>query len=218
MGVVCLTIAFIWLALAVSRLANQPPPTLVQQVDGRAYMVRTEDYFHREPEVIRKTVSDWAIMTFSGGTLPGNQDTAIDSGVAVKGRRRVTTGAWEASFLLAPDFRDTFLNELAAAVIPPGIFEGRVASVLVPQTISPPQLAGDNRWKVDMVATRIIFDSTNPSGYSIPFNRTFYVKAIDPPQNPLTQNATEYQRIVYQMLESGLQIEEIRPFEAVKRN
>jgi hypothetical protein len=69
-----------------------------------------------------------------------------------------------------------------------------------------------------MVATRIIFDSTNPSGYSIPFNRTFYVKAIDPPQNPLTQTATEYQWVVYQMLESGLQIEEIRPFEEGKRN
>jgi hypothetical protein len=69
---------------------------------------------------------------------------------------------------------------------------------------------------VDMVATRIIFDSTNPSGYSIPFNRTFYLRAVDPPQNPLDQNATEYQRIVYQMLEGGLQIEEIRPLEEGK--
>ncbi|PSB23138.1 hypothetical protein C7B61_11355 [filamentous cyanobacterium CCP1] len=217
-GLVFLTIAFIWLALSVSKLANQPPPTLVQQVNGRAYTVRAEDYSHREPEVIRKTVSDWAVMTFSWGNLHGKQQTAIDPGVQVEGRKRVPTSAWEASFLLAPDFRDTFLHELAAEVIPAGVFEGQTAGVLVPQTVSPPQLAGNGRWKVDMVTTRIIFDATNPSGYSIPFNRTFYVKAIDPPQTPLTQNATEYQRVVYQMLESGLQIEEIRPFEEGKRN
>ncbi|MBF2050775.1 MAG: hypothetical protein IGS54_26000 [Elainella sp. C42_A2020_010] len=217
-GVVFLTVAFIWLAIGVSKLANQPPPTLVQQVDGRAYVVRAEDYNHREPEVIRKTVSDWAVMTFSWGSLPGKQERETDPGVQVKGRRHVPTSAWEASFLLAPDFRDTFLSDLAEKVIPTGVFEGQVAGVLVPQTVSPPQLAGTGRWKVDMVATRIIFDSTNPSGYSIPFNRTFYVKAIDPPYNPLTQNATEYQRVVYQLLESGLQIEQIQPFEKGKRN
>jgi hypothetical protein len=218
-GVMFLTVAFIWLALSVSKLANQQPPTLVQQVDGRAYTVRAEDYYYREPEVIRKTVSDWAVMTFSWGNLPGKQQTAIDPGVEVKGRKRVPTGAWEASFLLAPDFRDAFLNQFAQEVISPGVFEGKVAAVLVPQTISPPQVAGEGRWKVDMVATRILFDGTNPSGYAMPFNRTFYVKAVDPPHNPLTQNATEYQRVVYQMLERGLQIEEIRTLEPEgKRN
>lgn len=215
-GIVFLTVAFIWLALVVSKLANQQPPTLVQQVDGRAYRVRTENYDHREAEVIRKTVSDWAMISFSWGNLPGKQQTAIDPGVAVKGRKRVPTGTWEASFLLTPDFRDRFLSEMAEKVIPAGVFEGQVAGVLVPQTVSPPQLAGEGRWKVDMVATRIIFDSSNPSGYSIPFNRTFYLRAVDPPQNPLAQDATEYQRVVYQMLEGGLQIEEIRPLEEGK--
>lgn len=217
-GVMFLTVAFIWLAMGVSKLANQPPPTLVQQVNGRAYRVRTEDYFHREPEVIRKAVSDWAVMTFSWGNLPGKQSGEIDPGVQVKGRKRVPTSAWEASFLLAPNFRDRFLSDLAEKVIPVGLFEGQVAGVLVPQTVSPPQLAGHGRWKVDMVATRILFDSTNPSGYSIPFNRTFYVRAVEPPRNPLTQNATEYQQVVYQMLESGLQIEQIQPFEEGKSN
>ncbi|MBW4466329.1 MAG: hypothetical protein KME07_12965 [Pegethrix bostrychoides GSE-TBD4-15B] len=217
-GMTFLTVAFIWLAMSVARLANQPPPTLVQQVDGRAYSVRTEDYSHREPEVIRKAVSDWAVMTFSWGNLPGKQSGTVDAGVPVKGRKRVPTSAWEASFLLAPDFRDRFLSDLAEKVIPVGLFESQVAGVLVPQTVSPPQLAGNGRWKVDMVATRILFDGTNPSGYSIPFNRTFYVRAVDPPRNPLVQNATEYQQVVYQMLESGLQIEQIQPFEEGRGN
>lgn len=218
MGVMFLTVAFIWLAMGVSKLANQPPPTLVQQVDGRAYSVRAEDYNHREPEVIRKTVSDWAIMTFTWGNLPGKQNRAIDPGIQVKGRKRVPTSAWEASFLLASDFRDSFLGDLAETIIPVGVFEGQVAGILVPQTISPPQAAGTGRWRVDMVATRIIFDSSNPSGYSIPFNRTFYIRAIDSPRNPLTQNATEYQQVVYQMLESGLQIDQMQPFEEGRGN
>jgi hypothetical protein len=88
-----------------------------------------------------------------------------------------------------------------------------VSGVLVIQTISQPQALGLGRWRVDMVATRILFDVANPSGISIPFNRTFYLTAIEPPRNPLQENATEYQRVVYQTLAGGLQIEEIRPLE-----
>jgi hypothetical protein len=214
---VCLTIALIGLTISFSKLANKQPATLVQQVDGRAYTVRQEDYYHREPELIRTTVSNWAVMTFSWGSLPNKQadkpKRSIDPGVAVKGRKRVPSSAWEASFLLTSDFRDAFIEKLAAEVIPQGVFEGQVSAVLIPQNISPPQVAGTGRWKVDMVATRIVFDSTNPAGYSIPFNRTFYVRAVTPSTTPLKQNATEYQRVIYRMLEGGLQIEEIRLLE-----
>lgn len=81
----------------------------------------------------------------------------------------------------------------------------------MPQNFSPPEAVGKGRWRIDMIATRIVFDAANPSGQTLPFNRTFYVKAIQPPQNPLTEKATEYQRIIYTVLEGGIQIEEIRP-------
>jgi hypothetical protein len=202
----------IWLGVSFSKLADQPPSTLVQQVDGRAFTVRAEDHWYREPEVIRKTVSDWSMLTFSWGKAPGKQGTAQDEGVEVKDDR-VPTSAWEASFLLTPDYRDAFLEKLAADVVPADVFTGKVSGVLVIQTISPPQALGAGRWRVDMVATRILFDVANPSGISIPFNRTFYLTAIDPPRNPLKEDATEYQRVVYQTLAAGLQIEEIRPLE-----
>ena len=64
-----------------------------------------------------------------------------------------------------------------------------------------------------MVATRLLFDDSNPSGYVIPFNRTFFVRAVTPPRNPLEDDATVHQRIVYAMLERGLVIEEIRPLD-----
>jgi hypothetical protein len=208
-------IAIIWLAVSFSNLVNKPSPTLVQQVDGKAFVVRPEDHDYREPELIRKTVSDWAVMTFSWGMIAdAKPNKPKDSGVDVGGRKKVPRSTWEASFLLTPDFRDAFLDKLAKDVIPAGVFDGKVSQVFVPQSVSPPQSAGTGRWKVDMVATRILFDSVNPSGHAIPINRTFYVKAIDPPTTPLKENANEYQRVVYQMLAAGLQIEEIRPLDA----
>jgi hypothetical protein len=212
---VCSAIAIIWLAVSFSKLVNKPSPTLVQQVDGKAFVVRPEEYYYREPELIRKTVSDWAVMTFSWGTVSDSKPSKQkDSGVDVGGRKKVPRSTWEASFLLTPDFRDAFLDKLAKEVIPAGVFDGKVSQVIVPQSVSPPQSAGVGRWKVDMVATRILFDGVNPLGHAIPINRTFYVRAIDPPTTPLKENANEYQRVVYQMLAAGLQIEEIRPLDA----
>jgi hypothetical protein len=210
-GVLALSAALFWLAVSFSKLANQPVPTLVQQVDGRAFTVRPADYLHREPEVIRQLVSDWAVMTFTWGTLPGDSGGVADEGVKVSRHERVPTTAWEASFALAPDFRDSFLEKLATDIITDGVFEGTVSAVLVPQHISLPQAAGEGHWQVDLIATRIIFDSTNPAGLTVPFNRRFFVKAIEPPQEPLIANASEYQQVAYQMLEGGVQIVEIRP-------
>ena len=123
-GVAVLAMAVFWLAVSFSRLANQATPTLVQQVDGRAFTVRPADSLHREPEVIRRLVSDWAVMTFTWGKLPNDQSPVVDEGVEVVGQKRVPTSAWEASFALSPDFRDAFLQKLAIKVVPETVFEG----------------------------------------------------------------------------------------------
>jgi hypothetical protein len=204
----------IWLGISLSKLAARKPPTLVQQVDGKAFTVRPTAYSYREPEVIRRMVSDWAVMTFTWGKPPGSEKGQIDEGKTVSGKQeRIPTTAWEASFLLAPDFRDTFLQQLAMEIVPQDVFRGQVAAVLVPQNISSPEAAGDGRWRVDLVATRIIFDNASPAGRSVPFNRTLFVQAIPAPQNPLANPVNEYQSVVYKMLEGGVQIEEIRPIE-----
>jgi hypothetical protein len=214
LGLLTLSTAFFWIAFSLAKVANQKPPTLVQQVDGKAFTVRPADYTYREPEVIRRVVSDWATMTFTWGTLPGNQTKTSDEGIEVNGGKRVPSAAWAASFLLAPDFRDEFLAQLSNEVIPEGVFSGEISAVLVPQQISPPQALEEGRWKVDLLATRIIFDPSNPSGTTIPFNRRIYLKAVEPPHSPLKEKSTEEQRVVYKSLEGGLQIEEIRPIQS----
>ena len=221
LGVITLSIAFFWLALSLSKVANKAPPTLVQQVNGKAFTVRPADHNYREPEVIRRVVSDWATLTFTWGSLPNSQsqhsnpqqasEGTADKGIEVSGGKRVPARTWAASFLLSPDFRDEFLKRLSTDIIPEGVFSGDISAVLVPQEISPPQSVGEGRWKVDLMATRIIFDAANPAGTTIPFNRRLYLRAIEPPQNPLQEEATQHQQVIYQSLESGLQIEEIRP-------
>ncbi len=206
-------VSTIWLGVSFSKLSAQKPPTLVQQVDGQAFTVRPMAAQYREPEVIRRTVSDWAVMTFTWGKPPGSENTQTDAGKVVGKQARIPTTAWEAAFLLAPDFRDTFMQQLATEIVPQEIFQGKVAAVLIPQNVSMPEAAGDGRWRVDLVATRIVFDAANPAGRSIPFNRSFFVRAIPPPQTPLENAANEYQQVVYRVLERGVQIEEIRPIE-----
>lgn len=210
-GILTLSVAFLWLAFSLTKVSNQKPPTLVQQVDGKAFTVRPADYTYREPEVIRRVVSDWATMTFTWGSLPGKQKSESDEGISVAGGTRVPSSTWAASFLIAPDFRDEFLTQLSTDVIPEGVFGGDISAVFVPQQISPPQAVGEGRWKVDLTATRIVFEPSNPAGTTIPFNRRLYLKAIEPPRNPLKAQATEQQKVIYRSLESGLQIEEIRP-------
>ena len=209
-GVFVLAIVVFWLAVSYSKLATQKPPTLVQQVDGRAFTVRSADHYYREPEVMRRLVSNWTTLTFTWGKPPGNE-AKPDKGIEVTGGHRIPANAWEASFALSPNFRDIFLQKLAADVVPDGVFDGKVSAVLVPQTVSLPQTIGEGHWQIDMIATRIVFDEQNPSGRSFPFNRRFYIRAIEPPQEPLSETASPYQRIVYRMLEGGVQIEEIRP-------
>jgi hypothetical protein len=217
LGVLALSVGFFSLAFSLAKVANRQPPTLVQQVDGKAFTVRPADYTHREPEVIRRVVSDWATMTFTWGRLPGNQTnqaTPSDEGIAVAGGKKVPATTWASSFLLAPDFRDEFLKQLSEDVIPEGVFSGEISAVLIPQQISPPQSAGEGRWQVDLMSTRILFDQANPAGTTLPFNRRIYLRAVMPPHSPLPEQATPQQKVIYQSLESGLQIEEIRPISA----
>ncbi|MEM8503378.1 MAG: hypothetical protein AAF716_09525 [Cyanobacteria bacterium P01_D01_bin.1] len=210
-GVLILSISFFWLAFSFSKVANQKAPTLVQQVNGKAFTVRPADYLYREPEVIRRVVSDWATMTFTWGTLSGNEAKTADEGIEVADGKRVPSSAWAASFMISPDFRDQFLQQLSNDIIPEGVFSAEVSAVLVPQQISPPQALGEGRWQVDLMATRVVFDSSNPAGTTIPFNRRLYLRAVEPPQSPLKEEASTQQQVIYQSLESGLQIEEIRP-------
>lgn len=226
-GEVILAIGLIWVGHSVSQIANKPAPTLVQRVDGQAFAVRTADRDYREPEVIRQLIQEWVSFTYTwSGKLPSANVKEKAKSLADEGMRlksgRVPTVAWQASFLLASDaksnFREAFLEELTKIPGVDGVFSGSTKTVMVIQHVSDPQLlAGETgRWQVDVVANLIVFDRTHPAGNTIPWNNSYIVRTVDPPQTPMPDKASDYQQIIYQLRQRGLEIENVVPLQERK--
>ena len=226
-GEVILAIGLVWVGHSVAQIANKPAPTLVQRVDGQAFAVRAADREYREPEVIRQLIHEWVSFTYTwSGKLPSANvkekgQSLADEGMQIK-NGRVPTVVWQASFLLASDaksnFREAFLEELTKIPGADGVFSGSTKTVMVIQHVSDPQLlAGETgRWQVDVVANLILFDRAHPAGNTIPWNNSYIVRAVDPPQTPLPDKASDYQQIIYQLRQRGLEIENIVPFQERK--
>lgn len=225
-GEVILAFGLVWIGHSLSQISNKAAPTLVQKVDGQAFAVRAADHNYREPEVIRQLVHEWTTFTYTwSGKLPnssaskeGANQSVKDEGIRVQ-NGRVPTVAWQASFLLASDaksnFREAFLQELTKVPGEEGVFSGATKTVLVVQHVSEPQLlaGASGRWQVDVVANLIVFDRAHPAGYTVPWNNSYVVRAVDPPQTALPDLANEYQRIIFQLRQRGLEIETITPLQ-----
>lgn len=228
-GEVILAFGLVWIGHSLSQISNKAAPTLVQKVDGQAFAVRAADRDYREPEVIRQLVHEWTTFTYTwSGKVPTastskgeTNQSANDEGVRVQ-NGRVPTVAWQASFLLASDaksnFREAFLQQLTKVPGAEGVFSGATKTVLVVQRVSDPQqLAGaSGRWQVDVVANLLVFDHAHPSGYTVPWNNSYIVRAVDPPQTALPDPASDYQRIIFQLRQRGLEIETITPLQGTK--
>ncbi|ACK72274.1 conserved hypothetical protein [Gloeothece citriformis PCC 7424] len=204
----------IWIA----KLARKPSPTLVELVDGRSVQVGSEASLYRSPQAIQYFVSQITTMLFSAsGTLPGNEAIAANSlkptldkgieltGNSFRGKRKVTTAAWEASFALSEDFRSTFLPELAE-ITPVGVFSGMTQTVLVIEHLSEPEPIEQGKWKLKMIANLYLFSNGDRIGKAIPVNKDIYVQAVYITPQPLGESATEVQRAVYNARVAGLEI------------
>ncbi|MGD1944278.1 MAG: hypothetical protein ACFB0G_23520 [Leptolyngbyaceae cyanobacterium] len=195
------------LGTVTARLANRPVPTLVQTVDGESILTESMDHLDRTPETIRRFTADTLTMMFTWN--PVQQDASggqvvTDQGVEV-GKSRATTRSWQASFALAEDFRPTFLAEVGE-MTPSDVFAGTAQSVLNIESLSEPKRLAAGQWEIEVVANLIIFHSQHPQGLAIPFNKKILLKAVEPPSDPLGDEATGIQRAVYQVRSSGLQI------------
>jgi hypothetical protein len=212
-------------SLRIGHLVQKPVPSLVQLVDGHAITTQPVDPNVRTPEVIHQFIKTSLGMMFNWSgkvqTAPSNPSPTdastptntplpvlSDPGVPM-GNGRVTTQSWQASFALKEDFRDSFLQEVAK-LTPADVFSGNAQSVLNIESVSDPKLVKPGEWQVDVVANLILFDGNHPEGTPIPFNKTIFVDAIEPAQDPLPDTSTPLQKAVYQLREDGLQISLIR--------
>ncbi|MBE9128020.1 MULTISPECIES: hypothetical protein [unclassified Coleofasciculus] len=196
-----------------NRLANKPPPSLVQLNDGQTVAAAPLPNKERSPEVIKRFTKDTltALMSWSG-ELPSPDGTAQnipDDGVELKNARgKITTPAWETSFALAEDFRKEFLLKLAE-LTPPSIFNGTTKVVLVPLDIQTPIKIDEGKWKVVMVANLIVL-SQNNLGDVIPFNKEIFLSAVEAPDYKDFTSSDETAAIIARARASGLEIYAIR--------
>lgn len=205
-----------FLAVGTWRLSYRPVPTLVQLDEGRSIRVHPTGALERTPESIKKFVGSTSVLLFNWGKgsladLRGSETSVSDPGVSVtsKSDLKVTTAAWETSFALASDFRQPFLEKLAS-LIPKSVWLGRAQVVLEMSHISEPETIKPGNWKVTQVANLLVFNGSHPTGQIIPFNKDFYVRAIDMPPLPLPEIATPLQRTVYKIREANLEIYDIK--------
>lgn len=201
------------LSIATVRVAKRPEPRLVQLDGGRSVLVESIDHQERSPETIRLFTKETLTMMFTWNAVTQTRDaagtvqTTTDQGVNVGGAR-ATTKSWQASFALSEDFRGPFL-EAVGQMTPDEIFANKAQSVFNIESLSDPLNIGDGEWVIEVVANLIIFDQQTPRGRAIPFNKKIYIRAIEPPSDPLLRDASPIQAAVYQVRSAGLEITEI---------
>jgi hypothetical protein len=201
------------LGLGVWAVARRPAPTLVQLAGGESVRVRPADSLERDPAAVRKFVGEVSSLMFNWSdqvavTGDNGEKLTRDPGVAVGDKAKVTTPSWEASFALAADFRQPFLEKLAR-LIPPAVWSGQTQVVLEVSHLGEPELVEAGKWKVSQVANLLIFNGRQPTGQAVPFNKVFYLRAIDTPPLPLPEAATPLQHTVHRIREANLEIYQI---------
>ncbi|MDX2244966.1 MAG: hypothetical protein NW224_30185 [Leptolyngbyaceae cyanobacterium bins.302] len=208
--------------VGVWTLAHKPAPAMVQLLDGHSVAMEPIDHNARSPELIRQFVKSSMGLMFKWSTaLPANEETGSNStlrdpGVAIGGKR-ITTASWQASAVFSEDFRTPFLEEIAK-LTPQGVFGGSTQGLLNITSISDPQPIAAGKWKIDLVAHLMIYDSAHPAGRSIPFNKSIFIRAIEPAIDPLPENSTPIQKAIYQMRQDGLEIIEIQDLDIQQLN
>lgn len=202
---------------AYSRLADRPPPSLVQLQTGEAIQVAAIDSRERTPEVIHSFVRETMslLFTWTGELprLPGENagSSQPDSGINIANiggpRRLVATPAWHASFALSHDFRNELLTQIAD-LTPPGVWRNRSSVVLEILELSAPQQITEGQWKLRLVANLAFFDQGNALGEYTPFNKEIFVRAVEPPASPLSPTGIE--AVISTIRRRGLEIHAIR--------
>jgi hypothetical protein len=196
--------------IGILYIGGKDVPSLVQLDGGKSVLVEPVASNYRTEEVIDSFVKESMTLLFTWNVV--NKDSGsrriVDKGVEV-GEGKVPTRTWQASFAIANDFRETFLQEMAASFIPAGVLSGDAQSTLLIESLSTPTQVKPGVWEVDMVAFLVVFDGRSPQGRSTSFNKTIVVKAVEEALDPLPEETSPIQKAVYETRSKGLVIDEI---------
>jgi hypothetical protein len=204
-------------ATVLYRLAVRPSPTLVQNLEGGAVVVTAASATYREPELIRRFVGETAVGLYSASRKESNPSSF---GVSLNTKNKdsvVTTTAWEVAFSLSEkdNYREAFLEQLAEyqKKLPVNIWTSKANIFLKVSHIREPEELEKGKWKVDIIAYLLLFDQGQLLGKAIPFNKSFYVQAVDNPPLLLGEEATPIQQTVWNSRQAQLEIYDITNLE-----
>lgn len=193
--------------IQLSALSHEPPPSLVQLVNGEVLQVGAKPANSREPAVISRLVHQWGTLTYNwSGKLP-NGDS--DPGIDIDSGQKVTTAVWEAAFVLSDDFRREFLKGMAGlmAKIPAyQVFQGQKQTVLKLDEELSPRSIGPGKWEVDLISHLLVLDVGQPIGDPVTINKKIFLRAVPPPLYPLKDALSALQQAVYALRTTGLEI------------
>ncbi|MGK7908451.1 MAG: hypothetical protein AB4040_14680 [Synechococcus sp.] len=169
-------------ALFTYQLFKKPAPTLVQLADGTSMAVGAIGSQERTPAAVKNFVYRAMSGLFSAtGTVPdGTGGEAADRQFEVDGSP-VATSAWAASHALSADFTRTDLLAAIAETTPPQVFEPEAQTEvrLEISYLSEPEAVDEGRWRVDVVATRVVTQKGIETNRAV-FNKSVWVRAVEP--------------------------------------
>ncbi|CDN17302.1 MAG: hypothetical protein HRU34_08555 [Richelia sp.] len=164
------------------------PRSLVQLLNGQAITVEPQKSASRSPQTIRRFVGETMTLMFTWS------------------QQQTPQTVWQVSSeLLSSGLRHKFQSE----VIPD---DGRIAnfssreSVLLIRKVSQPEMIGEGKWKVEILANRVIFTDFDRLGQTTPFNKHILVRARDTPEISLPQSPVSWNLAAYRLAEARLEI------------
>lgn len=191
---VSITTIIIFIITGVVMIKSRPKNSFVQLVDGQTIAVTTVSSYERQPQTIRKFISEVFSLMFSWtGFLPNegniqNQAPIPDLGVPISQGKRVPTVAMYSSFAFSEKIRNPMLEQIAQltpqtlfGAVPVGQVNTKPRILLLIEYIGDPQPKGIGRWEVELVSSLVIFEPSTPQGRLLsPFNKIVTVRAVEP--------------------------------------
>jgi hypothetical protein len=196
----------LFMSFQVMAFNSRPAPSLVQMVDGKVIKTSSVAADFRTPEVINNVVQNWATLTLSwSGLLPnGSPDPGIDAGGS-----QIPTSTWTVSFLLSEDFRQNFLEKLAA--VHARVRGQQAQTALQILHISEPKViaTSPNKWQVNLISNLLLIRGGTVETF-LPFNKKIFLQTVPLPTKELSSVTSPIQKVVEAAREAGVEIYKIQ--------
>lgn len=204
-------------AQSCSRLAKGAKATLIQQLDGEAFIANPKPANYRNPVMVRRYVGNWVAYTFSltGELNVSGGQKISDQGLNLDGQQ-IPTNVISASYARAANKRKAFVQAyLQEGLVPEDYFYDAPTTKFVEiDSLGDAQVIDEKKqiYAVNVVATISEHQNGKPTGEVDFYRRQIIVASIPiPQQKPSANSNSIYQQLSYQWRKEGLQIQEINP-------